>query len=556
MAINKVVLGERTLIDLSLDTATEADVAKGKYFHRADGEIVEGTLEGSGGGGGGGGGLVESDVNFYDYDGTLLYAYPRVAVLEMTELPAPPTHEGLTFQGWNWTLAEIQAHEGQVNVGAVYVTDDGKTRFYIAIDYMVPRTVTLYFCISTLGDTVVINWGDGTGDETYAIEAYNNGAFYAKNPRTFVHTYNDAGEYLITVDSTEKIDLGYNNSVFYNSTTADRQILRRLELGENIRYITTNSMAGFKSLKHITIPEGVTYQNATGSSRTYFSGCYSLESIVLPRTFNLDENLLDECYGLKMFSSLQTKFMRKNMLKNCYSLRTANAPRNEVPECCFSGCSFEQFDLSGVTTIGKSAFSGCRMLREAKLPIATSIGELAFSANYALKSVELGSKLRSIGKKAFNQCYSLREINIPNGVTSMEDQVFYQCRCLQSIEIPNSVTSVGFGIFYACNDLVEVMLPSGLTSIGASFFYQCASLPEVKVPSSVASIGGDAFGSCTRLKCLDFSDHTSVPTLSATSAFLNTPSDMKIRVPAALYDEWISATNWSNSNVKSKIVAV
>jgi hypothetical protein len=43
----------------------------------------------------------------------------------------------------------------------------------------------------------------------------------------------------------------------------------------------------------------------------------------------------------------------------------------------------------------------------------------------------------------------------------------------------------------------------------------------------------------------DFSKHESVPTLEATSAFKSIPSDCKIVVPDALYDEWIAATNWS-----------
>lgn len=41
--INKVVYGGNTLIDLTSDTATAADVASGKYFHLKSGERVQGT---------------------------------------------------------------------------------------------------------------------------------------------------------------------------------------------------------------------------------------------------------------------------------------------------------------------------------------------------------------------------------------------------------------------------------------------------------------------------------------------------------------------------------
>ena len=48
----------------------------------------------------------------------------------------------------------------------------------------------------------------------------------------------------------------------------------------------------------------------------------------------------------------------------------------------------------------------------------------------------------------------------------------------------------------------------------------------------------------------DFSNHTVVPTLSNTNAFINIPSDCKIIVPDNLYDEWIAATNWSTYSSK------
>ncbi len=51
MAISKVVYGARTLIDLTSDTVTAADLATGKTAHDASGELITGT--GSAGGSGG-----------------------------------------------------------------------------------------------------------------------------------------------------------------------------------------------------------------------------------------------------------------------------------------------------------------------------------------------------------------------------------------------------------------------------------------------------------------------------------------------------------------------
>ena len=45
MAINKVIYGENTLIDLTDTTAEESDVVSGKYFYGANGVKMAGTLE-------------------------------------------------------------------------------------------------------------------------------------------------------------------------------------------------------------------------------------------------------------------------------------------------------------------------------------------------------------------------------------------------------------------------------------------------------------------------------------------------------------------------------
>lgn len=44
MPVNKIVYGNRTLIDLTADTVTEETLLKGCQAHRADGTIIIGTM--------------------------------------------------------------------------------------------------------------------------------------------------------------------------------------------------------------------------------------------------------------------------------------------------------------------------------------------------------------------------------------------------------------------------------------------------------------------------------------------------------------------------------
>ena len=162
-----------------------------------------------------------------------------------------------------------------------------------------------------------------------------------------------------------------------------------------------------------------------------------------------------------------------------------------------------------------------------------------------LQAVEIGRNVTSISNYAFSYCYSLASIVIPQGVTSIGRNTFNYCYSLASIVFPDSVTSIGNDIFYYCYSLANVVISQGMTSISSNAFYYCYSLANVVIPQGVTSIESYAFQGCFGMAFYDFSQATSVPSLG-TNVFTNIPSDCKIIVPDALYDEWIAATNWSN----------
>lgn len=109
------------------------------------------------------------------------------------------------------------------------------------------------------------------------------------------------------------------------------------------------------------------------------------------------------------------------------------------------------------------------------------------------------------------------------------------------------------GSIQNCYNLEHVYLAEGITTIrtgnytgGSSTFVKGSKyLKKVVFPSTVTEIGGYAFEGCSALEVLDFTRCEQIPTLDGTDAFNAIKPYCKIFVPAELYEQWITATNWT-----------
>ena len=446
-------------------------------------------------GGGGSSSASPKDVNFYDYDGTIVASYSLSEAQSLTALPDGPTHSGLTFQGWNYTLDKIKAFTRPMNVGATYITDDGKTRLYIRIAAEGRMTVPLYIS-QTVANGVTIDWGDGSATQTLAGTGNVN----------TTHTYANIGDYVITLDLVDGCVLGFgdgsNSYCVLGSTETDgsvyRNMLQAVQIGTGVTSIGDRAFQACYSLASITIPDSV-----TSIGNRAFSTCYPLASIIIPDSV----------------TSIGTR--------------------------AFGGCSLISIIIpDGVTSIGNFAFSECYPLTSITIPDSvTSIGKSAFKACYSLASITIPDSVTSIGNSTFDGC-SLTSIIIPDGVTSIGDHAFNACYPLTSITIPDSVTSIGNYTFSGCYSLASIAISGNVTSIGYSVFAECCSLASIVIPDGVTSIGASAFGGCYGMAEYHLKP-TTPPTLSSTDAFANIPSDCIIYVPTGCLNAYQNATNWA-----------
>lgn len=84
--------------------------------------------------------LEEKHLNFYDFEGTLVASYDADEIAGLEELPEAPDHSAdevpLTFEEWNWTLAEIKEYhtelpDNKIDVGATYHPTDGNLHLIV-----------------------------------------------------------------------------------------------------------------------------------------------------------------------------------------------------------------------------------------------------------------------------------------------------------------------------------------------------------------------------------------------------------------------------------------
>ena len=320
----------------------------------------------------GGGGAVErtdaapKDITYYDYDGAILYAYTFEEYLSkgLGYQPELPKRKGLRAQSWTslpYIMMSAPTARVHFELGASYITDDGKTRLYIRIADIGRMTIPLYFT-QTVSNGVTIDWGDGSSVETVSGTGNRNTS----------HIYANAGDYIITLNVADDctMSLGRNTSYFVLGSVNDKQnrgVLRRVEIGKNVTQILTGAFYYCYNLETITIPRGV---NTIGSSA--FRYCYSLKHLTLPE-------------GCKTLNSY--------CFADCTSLASVVLPTT-------------------LTSISGYAFYYCYALSSVSLTSINEVGQYAFINCYGLARVSFDSNDVSFQSYVFRNCLSLTHIRV------------------------------------------------------------------------------------------------------------------------------------------------
>lgn len=346
--------------------------------------------------------VEEKDVNFYDYDGTLLFSYTIEEAQALTELPTPKGHEGLVFEGWNWDYEDVIALDYPMDIGAMYVTDDGATRIYIKIDNERAKEIDLQLYISA-NSSVFIDWGDGKSETTSTAYA-----------SSFPHTYENFGEYVIRLQAAEGT-YGFNagtKSLIVGALWEHPErhdIVQKIELGSNLRPYAAYLCQFCDQLKSISIPNYLTQLETASFAKTR-----QLKMVVIPKGTNT---------------------IAGNM---------------------FAFCSADIVSLpKSITSIASVAFQEANIKRIYLSDNVTTIGNQCFQTSRVQK-VFLSKQMNTLPTQAFHQCRFMREIRICEGVTKLENYAIGDAESLAKVVFPQSITSIGNYAIYTSQVLAYI----------------------------------------------------------------------------------------------------
>lgn len=439
---------------------------------------VTGTYEGSGGNLE----VEEKDVIFIDYDGTIVYSYTAAEFAQLTELPANPTHEGLTAQGWNWTLSDAKTYVstyGRHCIGQNYITDDGSTRLYVDLD---AYSLNPYIKLLVKG-TVTIDWGDNSPTSTLT------GTTVVNTVLSTSHTYSTPGRYVISLTCSTGVneefrfqgDSGPSGAEIGGSYVLDadadpavsyatlryRSSIYRVELGERISF-NGNGLSSLRNLSQLTIPSSFSNLNV--------QSCTSLRGIVL--------------------SSSQTSLSNYS-IQHCDSLKYISIPKSitSIGSGVFGYCenlSFVAIPPNVVTYSMDGLFHTCYMVKVVgPFPTTDVYRTWCFCRNYRLTSFTYPSGVTSTGQYTFDYCYSLKSVVLPSTLTKIDEGCFRNTAGIETFTIPNTVTQLGSEAFARCG-ATSFTIGTGLSTISAGCFGY-AKFTSITIPSNITTINRNAF---------------------------------------------------------------
>lgn len=179
---------------------------------------------------------------------------------------------------------------------------------------------------------------------------------------------------------------------------------------------------------------------------------------------------------------------------------------------------------SSVSTIGYSAFNGCKGLRRVmdasrvtemqgfeytdctnltSVTLSGTLQKIGYRsfAGSALAHLVLPASMREIGSSAFEDCHQLRNVQFNTGLQNIKDHAFKNSG-LVSLEFSNDLKEIGEWAFEGCVSLKAVQIPPSVTSLGMGAFYHCTALESVVIPTTLTNFNDRTFNGCRNLSAV------------------------------------------------------
>ena len=288
------------------------------------------------------------------------------------------------------------------------------------------------------------------------------------------------------------------DSAFY-----DCRSLSNIVISNSVTSIGDSAFEGCKSLGSLVIPNSVTnigkgafkwckslaevvIPNSVANIGEFaFCGCSSLAEVVIPNSVtNIGKGTFANCSSLaEVVISDGVTSIGNNAFMSCSSLEYISIPKSVI---CLNGNPFYLWN-------GKLECLSPNFIYEDDVLFNKDKSKIISFRNQKLTLYVIPDGVTSIGDSAFYGCRSLSNIVIPNSVTSIGDSAFKGCKSLGSLVIPNSVTNIGKGAFKWCKSLVEIVIPNSVTSIGDSAFRH-DNFPNDLKQELISRFGGKIFG--------------------------------------------------------------
>jgi len=221
--------------------------------------------------------------------------------------------------------------------------------------------------------------------------------------------------------------------------------------------IAAGAFSNFKNVTIITLPDsirtiGITSEASGGDVAINPFNCPKLEQIQFDRynpSFKAYDGVL-------------------------YKVTDASKSECELIVCPMNRASISFPTDFKVTSIGESAFEGCK-----------------------ITSIDIPSTVTDINERSFYKCSSLKTVSGGSGVVSLDDQAFDSCWNLQTFA-PANIETIGAKAFCGCSKLTAITTDD-VKTIGDEAFLSCSSLSAFKVGGKLESIGECVFSLCENL---------------------------------------------------------